>query len=97
MYADTQKRRWPLRRRLSGKNTKVIVNNQYAEVIGRICMDQLIINISKLNNIKVGDIVTLIGKEKPISAEQIAYQADTITNELLSRLGSRLERIYISK
>ena len=82
---------------LSGKNTKVIVNNQYAEVIGRICMDQLIINISKLNNIKVGDIVTIIGKEKTISAEQIAYQADTITNELLSRLGSRLERIYISK
>ena len=56
-------------------------------------MDQLIINITNLKNIKQGSIVTLIGNEK-ISAENIAYKSNTITNELLSRLSNRLEYIY---
>lgn len=43
-----------------------------------------------------GDIVTLIGRDggEVISAEEVAAQAGTITNELLSRLGRRLERVY---
>ena len=80
-------------RNLSLKNVKVLVENNYASVIGRICMDQLIINITNLKNIKQGSIVTLIGNEK-ISAENIAYKSNTITNELLSRLSNRLEYIY---
>lgn len=77
-------------RNLSNKNVKVLVNNEYAEVIGRICMDQLIIDISKIKEVSEGDIVTLIGKEDEISAERIANKANTITNELLCRLGDRL-------
>lgn len=82
-------------RNLSNTNTKVLINGKYAEIIGRICMDQLVINVSKIENIKRGDIVTLIGKEQEISAEKIANKSDTITNELLSRLGNRLEVNYI--
>lgn len=82
-------------RNLSNKNVKVVVNGQYAEIVGRICMDQLIIDVSKINEIHQGDIVTLIGEQKEISAETIANKADTITNELLSRLGSRLGRTTI--
>lgn len=82
---------------LSGKRAKVLVNNQYAEVIGRICMDQLMINISNIKPVKVGDVVTLIGNKPFISAETVAYKSETITNELLSRLGARLEKVYISK
>lgn len=80
-------------RNLSEKNAKVLVNNQYADIIGRICMDQLVIDISNIKNIKQGDIVTLIGAEKEISAEEISYKSETITNELLCRLGDRLERV----
>lgn len=80
-------------RNLSGKDAKVFVNGKYATVIGKICMDQLMIDVSAIENIKVGDIVTLIGNEKEISAEEIAYKADTITDELLCRLGQRLTRI----
>lgn len=83
-------------RDLSLKRVKVFVRNQYAEVIGRICMDQLMIDISNIENIKVGDIVTLIGNRKLISAERVASNSKTITNELLSRLGSRLEYITIT-
>lgn len=80
-------------RNLSNRKIKVLVNNEYAEIIGRICMDQLVIDVSNINNIKQGDIVTLIGEEKQISAEEISRKSDTITNELLCRLGNRLERI----
>ena len=84
-------------RNLSNKNIKVLVNDEYAEIIGRICMDQLVIDVSNINNIKQGDIVTLIGEETEISAEEISNKADTITNELLCRLGDRLERINIKQ
>ena len=79
-------------RNLSCKNVSVLINNHYAQVIGRICMDQLIIKIKNLD-VKQGDIVTLIGERENISAETIANCSDTITNELLSRLGERLSRI----
>lgn len=80
-------------RNLSNKNVKVLVNDEYAEIIGRICMDQLCIDVTNLKNVKQGDIVTLIGEEKEISVEKIADKSDTITNELLCRLGDRLIRI----
>ena len=79
-------------RNLSCKNAKVLVKNHYAEIIGRICMDQLVINVS---NIKQGDIVTLIGTNSKVTAEMIASNSKTITNELLSRLGNRLNYIFI--
>lgn len=79
-------------RNLSCKGIKVLVNNHYAEIIGRICMDQLTIKVDDID-IKEGDIVTLIGNDERISAERIADYSDTITNELLSRLGDRLNRI----
>lgn len=78
---------------LFNKNMKVKVNNSYCNIIGRICMDQLLIDISDIKNVEVGNIVTLIGSENEIMAEQVADKADTITNELLCRLGNRLERI----
>lgn len=80
-------------RDLSNKNTKVLINGKYATIIGRICMDQLVVDVSDIENIKRGDTVTLIGKEQEISAEKIANKSETITNELLSRLGNRLEII----
>ncbi|MCI8961414.1 MAG: serine racemase VanT catalytic subunit [Clostridia bacterium] len=82
-------------RNLGNKDVQVMVNGQFAEIIGRICMDQLIIDVSQIKEIHQGDIVTLMGEQKEISAETIANKADTITNELLSRLGSRLGRTTI--
>ena len=47
--------------------------------------------------IEVGDIVELIGEKEEISAESIADKSETITYELLSRLGSRLERVICKR
>ena len=83
-------------RNLSGKNAKVLVNGNYVNIIGRICMDQLVIDVSNLTKIEDGDIVTLIGEEKQIKAEVVAQNSGTITNEILSRLGKRLPIIICS-
>lgn len=82
-------------RNLSGKGAKVLVNGKLADIIGKICMDQLMIDVTDIPKIKQGDTVTLIGEEKEIAVEQIARKAETITNEIFSRLGDRLERIEV--
>ena len=64
-------------------------------VIGRICMDQMIVDITDLPDVKSGDIAVFIGKsgQYEITAYDLAEASGTITNELLSRLGSRLNRL----
>ena len=65
-------------------------------IVDRICMDQALIDISELEDdmVKTGDVVTLIGTDgnEMLTAADMAETAGTITNEILSRLGSRLER-----
>lgn len=60
-------------------------------------MDQLMINITDIHDVKRGDIATLIGEDgsEVITAEEVAAASETITNELLSRLGDRLEKVYL--
>lgn len=82
-------------RSLSGKDMLVKINGNFHKVIGRICMDQMIVDVTDLDNVKEGDIVTLIGKEKEIGAEATAEKAGTTSYELLTRLGSRLKRTVI--
>ncbi len=86
-----------LPRNLSSEKACVLIRGCRAPIIGRICMDQLTVDITAIPAAERGDIATLIGKDgsEIISAEQVAANAGTITNELLSRLGNRLERIFI--
>ena len=73
----------------------VLVNGQRAKMIGRICMDQLLIDVSEITQAAAGDEVVLIGKcgDQEIAASEFAAYAGTISNEILSRLGERLERV----
>ena len=84
-------------RRLSAGKCHVLIGGRCAPVIGRICMDQLVADVTGLPDVKRGDVVTLIGKDGAveITAEQAAANAGTITNELLSRLSGRLERVFL--
>lgn len=84
-------------RNLSNKEVFVKVGKSYAKIIGLICMDQLMIDITHIKNVNVGDVVTLIGDDDKISVLNLAFKAGTITNEILSRLGARLESVYVSK
>ncbi len=82
-------------RSLSNKDMVVKVKDEYKKVIGRICMDQLVIDITGLKDVCIGDIVTLIGNDDEIKAEVLADKINTITNELLCRLGSRLKIVEV--
>lgn len=79
-------------RELSCGAGSVIVCGKRAPIVGRICMDQLMIDVTDIPEANVDTIVTLIGKEGDsiITAEEVAEKAGTITNDLLSCLGRRL-------
>jgi serine/alanine racemase len=86
-------------RSLSTGKGYALIQGYRVSIIGRICMDQLIVDVTNIPNIKRGDIVTLIGKDgsEEITVEQVADNAGTISNELLSRLNEcRLNRILIN-
>lgn len=73
----------------------VLVHGMKAPIIGRICMDQMFLDISNIPNVKPGDVAVIIGQSgnERITACDLAEQDGTISNEILSRLGERLERL----
>lgn len=86
-----------LPRQLSGSAYAVLIHGRRAPLIGRICMDQTIVDVSGISGVKAGDVAVLIGKsgEEEISVCDLAKETGTITNEILSRMGARLERIMV--
>ena len=83
-------------RLLSGK-ADVIVNGKRCPVIGRICMDQLMLDVTDVPDVKAGDIVTLIGKDgnEEITADELASLYDTIGYEVVCGISKRVPRIYV--
>ena len=85
-------------RELSNKGF-VLINGKKAAIIGRICMDQLMIDVTGIQGVSCGEEVILIGKsgDSEILAADLADSIDTISNEILCQLGSRLGRVSIKK
>ena len=83
-------------RQMSGNDGMCLVGGKKLPILGRICMDMLMIDVTDLEDVKAGDIVTLIGKDsgEEIRCEDFAVASGTISNDILCRLGSRLPRIY---
>lgn len=86
-----------LPRALSSGVGSVLIHGHRAPVIGRICMDQTIVDVSGIEDVQAGEEAVLIGRsgDLEISVCDIAKQAGTITNEILSRMGARLERVFV--
>lgn len=82
-------------RSLSCGRGRVLIGRREAPIVGRICMDQMFVDITGIPDVKAGDIAVLIGKSgnREITTYDLAEGTGTITNELLSRLGGRLERV----
>ncbi len=82
--------------RAAGKDGYVLIGGQRAKIIGRICMDQMMADISDIDGISAGDEVILMGQsgKESITAEDIASWAGTISYEILLSVGSRVDRIY---
>lgn len=86
-----------LPRSLSNGVGSVLINGHKAPIIGRICMDQTTVDISHIPHVKAGDAAVLIGcsEGEEITAGDLAKQSGTIANEILSRMGGRLERVMV--
>ena len=86
-----------LPRELSHGKGSVLIGGHRAPIIGRICMDQTIVDVTGIPRIQPGDTAVIIGTDRgeEITAGQIAEQCGTITNEILSRLGARLDRVTV--
>ena len=82
-------------RSLSNGKGRVLIRGKFAPVAGLICMDQLLVDVTGIPEARESDTVTLIGRdgEQVLTAEEVARDAGTITNELLSRLGERVTRV----
>lgn len=76
---------------------KVIVNGQFAPIAGNICMDQCMIDLTDVPNVKVGDEVIIMGSDgkNTILADDIANATGTINYEILCAFGQRLPKVYV--
>lgn len=83
-------------RLLSGK-AKVIINGKAAPVVGRICMDQCMVDVTDIGEVKVGDEVVLLGEDNGIKydADDMARDMGTINYEIICMLKQRIPRVYL--
>lgn len=83
-------------RMLSGK-AEALVKGCRVPVVGRICMDQCMIDVTGIEDVKVGDEVVLFGKQGEgfISIDELAEKLDTINYEIVCMIGKRVPRVYI--
>lgn len=80
-------------RNLAGRASVELAGGERAKIIGRICMDQCMIDVTNVNNISAGDEVTLFGS-RGITADDIARWADTINYEVICLVSKRIPRVY---
>jgi alanine racemase len=84
-------------RRLSHRGL-VLIQGRRVPIVGLVCMDMIMADVTDLAPVRIGEPVTLIGQqgEESIWADEVAGWIDTIPYEILCGIGSRVPRIYES-
>jgi alanine racemase len=82
---------------LSNRDAAVLVRGQRCAILGRVTMDLMMIDVSRINNAQVGDEVVLLGRDgnEEISCAELAKTAGTIPWEITTRMGQRVKRVFI--
>ena len=85
-------------RSLSGRSY-MLVHGRPAPVIGRVCMDQLMVDVTGIDGVRAGDIATVFGSDggATLPAEKLAEFAGTISYEIITRIGRRVPRVFIGE
>jgi len=85
-----------LRRALSNQG-EMLVHGKRSTMIGRICMDQTMLDVTKIPGVQVGDVVTILGKDgyDQITATEMAEWLETISYEVVCGISNRVPRIYL--
>lgn len=85
--------------RLLSNNIEVLVGGKKSKLVGRICMDQCMIDITNVNNVNVGDEVVIFGSQgdEVLPVDNISNAIGTINYEMLCIIGKRIPRVYTQK
>ena len=83
--------------RLLSNKGYVLINGQQANIVGRVCMDQFMVDVSNINNIQIGTEVILLGSsgKLKIDADDMAQMIGSIGYEVVCDISKRVERKYI--
>jgi len=84
-------------RHLSNRDASVLVRGQRCPLLGRVTMDLMMIDVSRIDHVEVGDEVVLMGRDgnQEVSCMELAEKAGTITWEITTRIGARVRRVYV--
>lgn len=84
--------------RLLSNRGRVIIRGKYAPIVGRVCMDQFMVDVTHIDGVCVEDTVTLMGNDGDafIGADELAQHAETINYEIVCGISKRVPRIYIN-
>jgi alanine racemase len=84
---------------LSNRDAAVLVRGQRCAILGRVTMDLMMIDVSKITNAQVGEEVVLMGRDgnEEISCVELARTAGTIPWEITTRIGARVRRVYLER
>lgn len=76
---------------------RVLIKGKYAPIIGRVCMDQMMVDVTDINDIEMEDEVILVGtdKENSITIEELSKLAGSFNYEFVCGIGKRVKRIYL--
>ncbi|MGQ9702099.1 MAG: alanine racemase [bacterium] len=82
--------------RLLSNNAEVLCHGKRAKILGTICMDLIMIDVTDIPQARLGDVVTLIGRDgnEEIKAEELAKKCNTIVYEITSGIGPRVARVF---
>jgi alanine racemase len=83
--------------RALGNCGAALVRGRRVPIIGRISMDMTVVDVTTVPEVQVGDVATLIGRDgsEELTVEEVAAHAGTISYEILTRLGTRLNRVEL--
>jgi alanine racemase len=82
---------------LSNRGAGVLVRGKRCPLLGRVTMDLMVIDVSGLDDVEVGDDVVLMGRDgsEEIPCSELGEKAGTITWEIITRIGARVRRVYV--
>ncbi len=89
-YADGYLRRFY-------RDACMLVRGRRARIAGRVCMDQVMLDVSDIPGVREGDTVTVIGNDggESVTADELAALADTISYEIVCGIATRVPRVYL--
>ena len=83
--------------RVLSNNGEVLIRGKRARIIGRVCMDQFMVDVTDIPHVQAGDTATIFGTdgEETILVDEIAKKANTINYEIICNINSRVTRVYM--